>query len=323
MEQDHQDPSSEGTQRAMERLMALGVLVEAGSRLAAENARSRANRAEQNLREYDGDARAPMERERLATAGAFRRARDWTRFASDGERLRAHLAGLPFQEVARHWGQAARHADTDRTAATVLDAAEDELRRRAPGLIDLYRRQREDGVPRREAMAEAARSTWTGHGPARPHGGRPPVAGELPIVGQEIEGEITRLADTLDPIARARLLHNLEDAGWSPESLAYVETLLGRAAAEHRRAATRSGTPDNPVTAVDEHQVASADAVTALAHGETDEAAATVATTVQPRTPVQVAAQSFPTPAQRALTPHREAMSAQAPPTRPTLRRAR
>ena len=96
--------------------MALGVLVEAGSRLAAENARASANRAEQELRdqarrELDG-REVNRKAERLAAAEASRRKREWTRLAGDEERLRDYLAGLPFQEVARHWGQAARPTPT-------------------------------------------------------------------------------------------------------------------------------------------------------------------------------------------------------------------
>jgi hypothetical protein len=148
MEPDHPEPFSDGTHRALERLMALGVLIEAGSRLAAENARAKANRAEQHNRDDAAREREDQKATRLAHAEESRRERDWARFAADGDRLREHLDGLPFQEVARHWGQAARHADTNPTAATVLAGAEDELRRRAPGLMDQYAQQRDAGLSR-------------------------------------------------------------------------------------------------------------------------------------------------------------------------------
>ncbi|MEJ3743162.1 hypothetical protein WEI85_07735 [Actinomycetes bacterium KLBMP 9797] len=325
MEPEHHDPWSEGTQRAMERLMALGVLIEAGSRLAAENARSKANKAEQELREQARRELDARKAERLAAAEARRRAREWSRFAADGDRLRDHLAGLPLQEVARHWVQASGHADSNATAATVLAACEDDLRRRAAGLMDFYDQYRDDGVPRQEAMANAARDfDRAGRGPARRHGGHPPTAGALTQIGEELDHEITRLAGTLDPIGRARLLRNLEDSGWSAQSLAHIEALLDRAEAEHRTASTTAGTPDNPATTVDEHQAARAGAAAAdgRASDHTADAAA-LAEAARGGHPAQLAAQSFPVPAQRAITAHPTAMPAATPTARPTQRRTR
>lgn len=339
MEPDHQDPFNEGTQRTMERLMALGVLIEAGSRLAAENARNKANRAEQELRDQDrreraaqraerqakADRRNAQKAERLAAAEASRRTREWERFVADDERLRGYLGGLPFQEVARHWQQAARHADTNATAATVMAAAEDDMRRRAAGLMDFYDQHREDGVPRQQAMANAAHDyARHGRGPARRHGGRPPAAGALTQIGAELDQEITRLAGTLDSIGRARLLRNLEGSGWSAQSLAHVEALLDRAEAEHRAASTTAGTPDNPATAVDEHRVAQADAAAADGRGgDHAAAAAALATAARSDHPARLAAQSFPVPAQRAITAHPTAVPAASPTARPTQRRTR
>jgi hypothetical protein len=312
MEPEHHDPFSEGTQRAMERLMALGVLVEAGSRVAAENARAKANREEQDLREHARRELAAREAERLARAEASRRSRDWSRFAGDHERLRGYLAGLPLQEVARHWVQAAGHADGNMTAATVLTACEDDLRRRAAGLMDFYDQYREDGFPREQAMANAARDfDREGRGPARRHGGRPPTAGAITQIGEELDHEISRLAGNLDPIASARLLHNLEDSGWSAQSLAYIEVLLDRAEVERRSAATTASTPDNPATTVDEHDAARTGAAADGRSGDhTADAAA-------------LAAQSFPVPAQQAITAHPAATPTTGPAARPTRRRAR
>ena len=305
--------------------MALGVLIEAGSRLAAENVRSKANQAEQELRDQARRELANRKAERLAAAEASRRARAWSHLAADDQRLRGHLADLPLQEVAYHWVQAERHADTNPTAATVLAAAEDDLRRRAPGLMDYYDQHRDDGAARQQAMAYAARDfARHGRGPARRHGGRPPAAGALTRIGAELDQEITRLAGTLDPIGRARLLRNLEDNGWSAQSLAYIETLLDRAEAEHRTAATTASTPDNPATVVDEHKAAQASATAADGRaGDNAADAAALATATQHHTPARVAAQSFPVPAQRALTAHPSATPARAPTARPTQRRTR
>jgi hypothetical protein len=309
----------------MERLMALGVLVEAGSRVAAENARSNANREEQNLREQALRELAGREAARLAAADASWRAREWSRFAADSERLRGYLAGLPLQEVARHWVQAAGQADANPTAATVLAASEDDLRRRAAGLMGFYDRYREDGVPRQQAMANAARDfDRAGRGPARRHGGRPATAGALTQIGAELDQEITRLAGTLDPIARARLLHNLEDSGWSAQSLAHVEVLLDRAEAERRTASTIAGTPDDPATTtVDERHAARAVAAAADGRGGDHEADATAVATVHDGHPAHLAAQSFPVPAQQATTTHLAATPTASPTARPRQRRQR
>lgn len=308
--------------------MALGVLVEAGSRLAAENARAKANRAEQELhdqaRQEQDERKADRKAERLAAAEASRRKREWSRLAGDEERLRDYLADLPFVEVARHWGQAAQNADSNPTDGAVLAAAEEDLRRRAPSLIDFYHLGRDAGLSRQEAMAEAARYVWSGSGPARPHSGRPPTAGALTQVGEELDQEITRLAGTLDPVSRARLLRNLEDSGWSAQSLAHIETLLDRAEAEQRAAATTAGTLDNPDTAVDEHQAARAGA--AAATGRADDLAADAAAegaATPAAEPARLAAESFAVPAQRAITAHPTAMPARTPTARPAQRRTR
>ncbi|MFK3984501.1 hypothetical protein ACI2K4_29520 [Micromonospora sp. NPDC050397] len=308
----------------MERVMALGVLVEAGSRLAAENARSKANRAEQELRDEARRERADRKAERVAAAETSRRTREWARFAANDGQLRDYLADLPFQEVARHWGQAAQHADSNSTAATVLAAAEDELRRRAPSLIDFYHLGRDTGLSRQEAMANAARGVWSGAGPARPHSGRPPTAGALTQVGEELDQEISRLAGTLDPIGRARLLRNLEDTGWSAQSLAHIESLLDRAEAEQRSVATTAGTPDNPATVLDEHQAARAGATAAAGRaGDAAADAAALATAVPPSEAARLAAESFALPALRAITAHPAAMPARTSTAHPTQRRTR
>ncbi|GAA0936390.1 hypothetical protein GCM10009558_050210 [Virgisporangium aurantiacum] len=228
MDAEHHDPWSDATRQAMERLMALGVLVEAGSRLHAENKRQAAGRTEQRAAKLADDARRAATAQREAGALSKRQARDWARFAGDPQRLRDHLAGLPFQELARQWGAELRYADTDPVAATVLAAAEADLRQRAPGLMNFYDQQRADGTSRAEAMTNAVRYTWRGDGPARPHGGRPPTAGALPRLSEELETALADLARTAGPIERSRLVRNLEDAGWSTESIDHIETLLDR-----------------------------------------------------------------------------------------------
>ena len=147
--------------------------------------------------------------------------------------------------------------------------------------------------------------------------------GELTQLGEELDQELTRLAGNLDPIARARLLRNLEDNGWSAQSLAYIETLLDRGEAEHRNAQATTATPDNPATTTDEHRAAQ-DAATAAEGraGDNTADANALAAATGPSTAPEVAAQSFPVPAQRALTAHPSAAPAPAT-ARRTQRRHR
>lgn len=280
MDAEHHDPWSDASRQAMERLMALGVLVEAGSRLHAENKRQAASRTEQRAAKLADDARRAAGAQREVAVLSKRQVRDWARFASDPRRLRDHLAGLSFQELARQWSAAARHADTDPVAATVLAAAEADLRQRAPGLMNFYDRQRADGISRAEAMTNAVGYAWRGDGPARPHGGRPPTAGALPRLSDELETALADLARTAGPMERSRLLRNLEDAGWSAESIDHIETVLDRHV-------TAAGTVGEGPTAA------------------------------------QVAAESFPVPARRALTAHPAAMQARARTANPIHRRTR
>lgn len=308
--------------------MALGVLAEAGSRLAAENARAKASAVEEEARRGravdEREVRRVRRVERVAAAARARRTREWARFASDGERLRDYLRGLPVQEVARHWGQAVLDADGDPAAMAVLAAAEGDLRRRWPGLIDVYDQLRAEGVARREAMGEAARSVWWGDRRARRHGGRPPTAGALPRLGDELEREVVALAGGLDPVARARLLANLEDAGWSAESLAHVEDLLDRAGRQHRDASVAAGTPDDPATPLDERMAGQAVAGVATGRADGDAAAAAaVGTAAGGRTAAEVAGESFPVPARRALTAHPASTPASRLAPRRELRRTR
>jgi hypothetical protein len=97
--------------------------------------------------------------------------------------------------------------------------------------MNFYDQQRAGGTPRAEAMTNAVRYTWRGDGPARPHGGRPPTAGALPRLGEELETALADLARAAGPIERSRLLRHLEDAGWSTESIDHIETVLDRHAA--------------------------------------------------------------------------------------------
>jgi hypothetical protein len=240
MDAEHHDPWSDAARQAMERLMAFGVLVEAGSRLRAENQRAAASRTQQRAASMADEARQAMAAQRHAAALSDQKAREWARFVDDPQRLRSHLARLRFPDLARQWGAAAEYADTDPVAATVLAAAEADLRERAPGLMSFYDRARADGIPRGEAMAGAVGYSWRGSSPARPHGGRPPAAGELIRLGEELETTLADLARSAGPAERTRLLRHLEDAGWSSESIGHIESILDRRTPSAGRADNRT-----------------------------------------------------------------------------------
>jgi hypothetical protein len=234
MDAEHHDPWSDASRQGLERIMALAVLAEAGSRLHVESKRAAAARRERQAAKIADEARKAMAAHQQRVELSARRAREWARFVDDPQRLRDYLAGLKFQELARQWAAAAPHADTNPVAATVLAAAETDLRARAPGLMNFYDRARADGTPRGEAMATAVAYTWRGNSPARPHGGRRPAAGELPRLGEELETALADLARSAGPVERTRLVRHLEDAGWSTESIGHIESLLDSASAAGR-----------------------------------------------------------------------------------------
>jgi len=252
VEPEHHDPFSESTRGGLERLMAIGVLSEAGSRMAAERARLRAAGQERQAERDRAAQNAEAKARRLVRAEESRRARQWRALAADPDRLAAHLQGLPVQEVARHWAQAVPHAGADRSAGAVLAAAEGELRDRMPTLMGAYDLARADGIPPQQAMYAAAQRVFGGGG--RAHGSTPAwwAAGALPVLGNELEQQLWRSAGQLDPVERTRWLRGLEQRGWSPEALGWVEATLARADDQRRTAAAGSATVDDPVTAVDE-----------------------------------------------------------------------
>jgi hypothetical protein len=324
MQPEHPDPFSEAGQRGLEKLMAIGVLVEAGSRLAAEHARSRAAKAERDqerrraAEQVAAQARrvAAGQARRLAAAEASQRTRTWASLAGDPDRLRDYFAGLPLHEVARHWRHAADTSFGNDLAGTVVTAAEAELRGRWPALMNGYDAARRDGAAPREAMRHAARNAFSGG--ARPHGATSHApGGPLTAANDEIERAIRAYTGTLDPIIRGRWLRGLEERGWSASSLAYVEALLGRADAQRRQAGVAAGTADDSATALDEHHAGLTDAhtLTGRAEDDTADAAAHRAATVPVShdgpaydagrrawiAPARLVRLSFPVPAAHAL----------------------
>jgi hypothetical protein len=238
MESEFHDPFGESGQRGLEKLMALGVLAEAGSRLAAERARIRAAGEQQRLERERAAQAAGDKARRLAQAAQSRRDREWMTLAADPVRLGEHVRRLPVQEVARHWGWAvgrttATGAGSDGSASVVAAACEQELRRRWPALMTVFDQARRDGSSRPEAMAAAARYAFFGG--ARPHGATVHApGGGLPVLDAELERQLRRHADGLDAVARRRWLQALQERGWSAESLAWVQDLLrGGAAPAH------------------------------------------------------------------------------------------
>jgi hypothetical protein len=326
MEPEYHDPFSESARGGLERLMAIGVLTEAGSRMASERARSRVALQERQAERDRAAREVEAKARRLERAEASRRVRQWRALVGDPDRLAAHLKGQPVQEVARHWAQAAPHAGGDRTADGVLAAAERELRGRMPTLMGVYDLARRDGMPPRQAMYAAAQQVFGGGG--RPHGATPAwwAAGALPVVGHELEQQLLGSAGRLDPVARGRWLRGLEQRGWSPESVAWAEAILARSDDLRRTAAVAAARVDDPATAVDERTGGLEQAAAATGHAdELAKDAATVAGTAgrvapaelpgpapaaagpavaaRPGGPVRLARASFATPAAAVLRP--------------------
>jgi hypothetical protein len=151
------------------------------------------------------------------------------------------------QEVARHWGHAAGCAGRDPLAGAVLAAAETELRARMPTLMNGYDRARHGGADRYDAMRAAVIDLLD----ARPRAQDGKLA--LPVLQAELEQHLRRHAGGLDPAARARWLHALEERGWSPESVAWAEAVLAGAEDQRRTAAAANhAAVDDPATPADE-----------------------------------------------------------------------
>jgi hypothetical protein len=284
MEPEHHDPFSESARGGLEKLMALGVLTEASSRLAAERARSRAANEERAAEREQAAQDAAAKTQRLARAEESRRARQWRALAANPDRMAGHLRGLPVQEVARHWRQAAAHAGGDRTANAVLAAAEGELRRRMPTLMNAYDHARRDGAAPPQAMYAAAQQVFGG---ARPHGATRHAAGALPVLDQELEQQLRRSAGALGPVGRGRWLRSLEERGWSPDSIAWAEAMLVRSDDQRRTAAAAAATVDHPDTAHNERAdgLQDAAAATARADAHARDATAVAGTAGRPATP--------------------------------------
>jgi hypothetical protein len=287
MEPEHHDPFSESGRSGLEKLMAIGVLTEASSRMAAERARSRAASEERAAEREQAAQDAAAKTQRLALAEESRRARQWRALAANPNRMAGHLRGLPVQEVARHWRQAAAHADGDRTANTVLAAAEGELRGRMPTLMNAYDHARRDGAAPPQAMYAAAQQVFGG---ARPHGAARHAAGALPVLDQELEQQLRRSAGALGPVERGRWLRSLEERGWSPDSIAWAEAMLVRWDDQRRTAAAAAAataTADDPDTTHNERAdgLQDAAAATARADNHARDATAVAGTAGRPAPP--------------------------------------
>jgi len=245
---EHHDPFSEAGRSGLEKLMAVGVLAEAGGRYAAERARVRLAQEERAAMRDRSAQEAAEKAQRLAAAEERRRDREWRKLVSDPGQLGEYMNGLPVQEVARHWSQAAAHAGQDRTADKVLAASEKELRTRLPTLMNSYDRARRSGADRFEAMRSAVADVFAPEGPRANPGKR-----ALPALDRELEQELRNRAGQLDPAARARWLRAMEAQGWSPESVAWAEAMLLRSDLQRRTAATANASAvDDPATPADE-----------------------------------------------------------------------
>jgi hypothetical protein len=243
---EHHDPLADSGRAGLEKLMALGVLGEAGGRYAAERARVRLARQEQAADRERASEAVRDKAERLERAQHARQQRQWRTLVSDPARLARHMGQLPVHEVARHWGLAAGSAGRDPLAGAVLAAAEKELRARMPTLMQSYDRARHGGADRYDAMRAAVTDVLGDR--SRAQDGK--LA--LPVLQVELEQHLRRHAGRLDPAARARWLHALEERGWSPESVAWAEAVLAGTEDQRRTAAANHAAVDDPATPADE-----------------------------------------------------------------------
>lgn len=319
---EHHDPFSDAGRAGLEKLMAFGTLAEAGGRYRAERVRTQLAREERAERVDRATQEAAEKAQRVEAAQERRRQREWRQLVDDPRRLGEYLNGLPVQEVAGHWRQAAAHADKDRTADKVVAAAEKELRGRLPTLMNAYDRARENGVGRFDAMRGAVVNVFGGE-PARSHGAAPMWwAQKLPALDRELEQELRAQAGQLDPAGRQRWLRAMEARGWSPESVAWAEAMLLRSDEQRRAAAeTNAQAVDDPATPADERTdgLVATGTATGRADDLARDASAEAATAghpsaqmaggragqrvVRPMRPAQLAGLSYATPPDAVLRP--------------------
>lgn len=314
---EHHDPFSDAGRAGLEKLMAFGTLAEAGGRYRAEQVRTRLAREERAERRERATQEAAEKAQRVEAAQERRRQREWRQLADDPRRLGEYLNGLPVQEVAGHWRQAAAHAGRDRTADKVVAAAEKELRGRLPTLMNAYDRARATGVDRYEAMRAAVVDVFGNEGPRAN-----PAKRGLPALDQELEQELRAQAGQLDPAGRQRWLRAMEARGWSPESVAWAEAMLLRSDEQRRTAAeTNAQAVDDPATPADERTdgLVATGTATGRADDLARDAAAEGATAghpsaqlaggragqrvVRPMRPAQLAGLSYATPPDAVLRP--------------------
>jgi hypothetical protein len=332
-EQEHHDPVAEASRAGLEKLMALGLLAEAGGRVAAEQARVRLAREERAAQRERATQRAQDAADRLTRAQEARRQREWRKLVSNPRQLAEHMRELPVQEVARHWGQAAVAAGQDPLADTVLAAAQKELRMRLPSVMERYDRARSAGADRLQAMHGAVVGALAGDGPHAQPGKR-----ELPALDRELEQELRHQAGRLDPAAQQRWLRAMEERGWSPKSVAWAESMLVRSEDQRRKAQTANASAiDDPATAPDERtdglvatgtaagraddlaRDAAAEA-SAAGHPSAGPGGQVVQRPARPGQPAYLARLSFATPPQAVLRP--TAPSSPAPSRPPAPERA-
>ena len=317
--------------------MAIGVLSEAGARMVAERARSRAAGEQRQAPQEQAVNDVRVRARRLAAAQQRRRVRQWRTLAGDPGRLAEVLRGLPVQEVARHWRDALGHTG-DRAADAVLAAAQVELSRRLPTLMRVYDRRRRTGAEPLEAMQAAVAEVFA---PVRPHGAAAYTAGGLPVLSHELEQQLRSSAGSLDEAQRNRWLQGLRERGWSAESLAWAEAILARSQEQRQAAAAAAATVDDPDTFADERGLGleAASVATGRADDHARHAAALAAggpgghpqgnpaRAAGPQQlvgPVRWARASFATPAAAVLLPAVPASAAApAPAPLPTSRRGR
>jgi len=290
MQPDHTDPFAEAHHRVLERVMALAAMTEAAARLTA---------------------RSKERREELAR-----------QLQLDQAQLRQRLTGMPLLDVAKTWRTAFEQAKTDKTAATVRNAAEAELRRRWPDLMGVYDEGIRQGLDPMRAMQAAGlrhaeHLVWNEHphlrrvyddartrgrpptesmaeamafADARPHGGTAGWSAEardrhaLPDSPAAMGREMVMVSQWMDPATREQWLAALRESSTDPAAVAWAEQLLADSGRQFALGHTQTGEPDLRATpALDEHPQGLNGAVVSHGRGAKDaEMAGAVAATQAP-----------------------------------------
>ena len=260
----HPDLTAEVGQRIGQAVAVLSTLGEAAARLAAEEMRRRERREESteqgrrtDQRRQDQARRASEQADELARHAARQRAQhDRRLIAQTLDPQWADRADL--FDLAEVWRTARVREHEFPEARAAAETVEDRLREMYPRPMDLYDQAVAAGVPRAEAMRDAA-AEMARTPVMRAHPGRRDAAlASGPVLDEQtvaaaVTDEQIRLATGVDLADYTEQLQRLGPGG-EAAAQALRDALAARAGQEEGQARRDAATPDNPATrTVDEH----------------------------------------------------------------------